>query len=295
MIKILIICLLPILLNASKVLSYNIYDRTDRVDVMLTFDTPFEGVIKQKRTNKQIIIKLLDAEIESPKVKQLSSDFLHSLSIAPMDGYLKIIASVPNSVKLRASKTSDSYGLRLRFSIKASSKTTKTKDLLSNLPTKKDDTLSQNYYIVVGMLIIGIFILLFIKRKAIPKKEIKKQNSWLFNENQEQKETKQSPNTNIKNSASIRFEKNIDSSNSVIMLDFDQYSYLLLIGNGNILLDKFKDNKPQTQEDFETILQDRHKELDEFLNIKPQEKIDSSQEALQAYTKRAAASISYDV
>ena len=34
------------------------------------------------------------------------------------------------------------------------------------------------------------------------------------------------------------------------------------------LLDRFTDNKPQSQKDFETILQDRHKELDNFLNPK---------------------------
>ncbi|NPA59822.1 MAG: hypothetical protein GXO30_05085, partial [Epsilonproteobacteria bacterium] len=229
MIKILLIFLVPLLLNASKVLSYNIYDRTDRVDVMLTFDTPFEGIIKQKRTNKQIIIKLLDAEIESAKVKQLSSEFLHSLSITPMNGYIKIIASVPNSIKLRASKTSDAYGLRLRFTLKASAKTkTKTTNPLSNLPTKKDGALSQNYYIVVGILIIGILTLLFIKKKTTPKREKKKETSWLFKENDEPKEMEQKIDNDLKSTASIRFEKSLDSSNSVIMLDFAQHSYLLL-------------------------------------------------------------------
>ncbi len=72
------------------------------------------------------------------------------------------------------------------------------------------------------------------------------------------------------------------------MLDFGEQSYLVLMGAGNILLDKFTDNKPVTQEDFESILQSRHQELDEFLSLK-----DEKKEPLQAYKERAA-SISYE-
>jgi len=304
MIKFLFIFLVPLLLDASKLLSYNIYDRTDRVDVMITFDTPYEGVIKQKRTNSQIIIKLLDTDIESPKLKQLSSKFLQSLSITPMTGYTKISASVPKQITLRASKTTDGYGLRLRFTSKTttnnnkSNTQNKTNNPLSILPTKKDDALSQNYYIVVIILIIGILILLFIKRKTT-KKKTTKENSWLFKENEEDTKETQLQQThnpidaNNKN-VSIRFEKTLNKDNSVVMLDFAQHSYLLLLGSTNILLDKFTDDKPQTQDEFESILQDRHKELDEFLKIEPKDITDNSKEVLDAYTKKAA-SISYDV
>jgi myo-inositol-hexaphosphate 3-phosphohydrolase len=123
MIRLLLIFLLPLALNASKILSYNIYDRTDRADVMITFDTPYEGVIKQNVSKSQIIIKLTDAKIESSKLKKLSSKFLNSISITPMSGYTQIVASVADSVTLKASKTSDSYGLRLRFSSKVPAQT----------------------------------------------------------------------------------------------------------------------------------------------------------------------------
>ncbi len=39
----LLLLLFPLLLLGSKILSYNVYERSNRVDVMLTFDTPFEG------------------------------------------------------------------------------------------------------------------------------------------------------------------------------------------------------------------------------------------------------------
>ena len=187
MIKYLLIFLLPLsLLQAAKILSYNIYDRTDRADVMITFDTPYDGVIKQSISKSKIIIKLSGASIESSKIKNVSSKFLHSVTITPMSGLTQIVASVPPSVKLIASKTSDAYGLRLRFtnasakknSLKSTPAVTSTS--LSALPTKKSDDMSTSYYIVVIILIIGILILFILKKKMAGKNIQNKQNPWMF-------------------------------------------------------------------------------------------------------------------
>lgn len=294
MIKYLLLFILPFSLYASKILSYNIYDRTDRVDVMITFDTPYDGVIKQSVGNSTITIKLQDASIESAKLKQLSSKYLKSLSITPMAGYTKIIALVPPSVSLRASKTSDSYGLRLRFATKTVPQKSNTQikkaasPSLSMLPTKKGDDIEQSYYMVIAILIVGIGILFFIKKKVTPAKQKHQQASWLF------KETKESKKETVaqakeSNDVSIRFQKSINQENSVVMLDFGEQSYLVLMGKSNILLDKFTDNKPVTQDDFNAILQDKHKELDDFLHNDEE----TSKEPLQAYKERAA-TIAYE-
>ncbi|NCO00585.1 MAG: hypothetical protein GW906_01960 [Epsilonproteobacteria bacterium] len=284
MIKYLLLFMLPFTLYASKILSYNLYDRSDRVDVMITFDTPYEGVIKQSAQNSKIIIKLEDSTIESTKLKQLSSNYLQSLSITPMSGYTQIVASVPNTVGLQASKTADSYGLRLRFTDQVAPQKVKQEesDPLSSLPTKKSGDMSQSYYIVITILVLGILILLILKKKLANPKP-KKETSWLFKDNQET-ETKSVKN----NEVTIRFQKTIDSGNSVVMLDFAEQSYLVLMGNSNILLDKFIENKPNTQEDFETILQSRHQELEDFLQTG-----DTNKEPLHSYKERAS-SISYE-
>lgn len=73
------------------------------------------------------------------------------------------------------------------------------------------------------------------------------------------------------------------------MLDFGEQSYLVLMGKSNILLDKFSGDKPVTEDDFNSILQNRHKELENFLNND-----DKHQESLRIY-KEKAASISYEV
>ena len=266
MTKLFIILLLPLLLNASKILSYNVYDRTNRVDVMITFDTPYEGKIKQNTSAAKITIKLENASIEATKTKVLSSKFLNTISIVPLAEYTKIVAEVPKGVKFQASKTSDAYGLRLRFSAEASSSNNIAKikqsvaaaSTITSLPTKKGEDLSTNYYIVIGILFIGIVILFVLKNKITSPKTKNKSNSWLFKVANDAK-------NGTPDSVSIRFQKNIDQHNSVVMLDFVGQSYLVLMGTNNILLDKFTDNKPVTQDDFETILQNRHQELDDFL------------------------------
>ena len=292
MTKLLLLLTLPLLLNASKILSYNVYDRTDSVDVMITFDTPYEGKIKQSTSSTKIIIKLEGTSIESTKTKVLSSKFLNTISIVPLENYTKIVAEVPAQIKFKASKTSDAYGLRLRFSQASnankstllSQKNVSNTPSLSALPTKKAEDLSKNYYIVIGILLVGIVILFVLKNRIVASGSQKKSNSWLF------KVANDAKNGSPESAVSIRFQKNINEGNSVVMLDFVGQSYLVLMGSNNILLDKFTDNKPTTQDDFETILQNRHKELDDFLN----EGEAVEKDPMQIY-KEKAANISYTV
>jgi hypothetical protein len=260
--------------------------------------------------HNKIIIKLEGASIESPKIKNVHSKYLRSLTITPLKNKTQIVAFVPSNVKLIASKTADSYGLRLRFIDKTSTtlhqtnNQTNTSTLASSLPTKKDGTISQSYYIVIGFLFFSILILLYFKKKMSSKKSKEPfSNAWPFQPNtslkpvtpqEEEKTNKQAPPTS-NNEVSIRFQKVIDEKNSVVMIDFGIQSYLVLMGNGNILLDKFIENKPSTQQEFESILQSRHEELEDFLHGSKEENTINyeTQEALQTYKEKASSSI-YD-
>jgi len=290
--------LLPISLLASKILSYNIYDRTDRADIMVTFDTPYSGKITQNTTSNKIIINLQDASIESPKLKKVNSSFLHSLAITPMASKTQVVASVPPNIRLMASKTSDGYGLRLRFKSEIPNNLSQisqenlpsSQSQTTGLPTKKDEGISSRYYIVVGFLLVAVLVLLYFKRQIIKKQSANGANPWLFQNTQQSATPKQNitSQTSNLNEVTIRFQKAIDTNNTVIMLDFGSQSYLVLVGNSNILLDKFTDNIPTTQAEFETILQSRHEQLEEFLGTAPISREKSHKEPLQAYKERAA-------
>lgn len=293
--------MLPLFLFASKILSYNVYDRTDRTDIMITFDTPFQGVIKEKSTASKIVLTLSDVSIESPKLKKVSSKYIRTLSIIPLNNATQIVASITNSgVHLSASKTTDGYGLRLRFSSKGTTAKETTEqeaqNSLSMLPTKKGPDISNSYYIVISIMLLGVFILLYLKKKVqakqvTPKKA--KKAAWLFEStNKAPKKSQETQENESNNNVTIRFQKAIDGDNSVVMLDFGPQSYLVLMGKSNILLDKFTDEKPSSQQDFESILQSRHEELESFLSTTPSTPNNNlkekNQEPLQAYKERAA-------
>lgn len=300
MIKIVLLLVLPFFLYASKILNYNVYDRTDRADIMITFDTPYNGIIKQSSAHSKIILTLEGVSIEAPKSKTISSQYLRSIAIVPLQNATQIIATIPkNNIKLLASKTTDGYGLRLRFTAKSSHKqeaASATKEpSLSMLPTKKDENISQSYVIVITLMIIGVLILLYLKRKVQrypDAAQIKpKQERWLFNSTnaKAQEATKTTQNGQIDKNVAIRFQKAIDSENSVVMLDFGPQSYLILMGKSNILLDKFTDEKPSSQQEFESILQSRHEELESFLSdTQNQPLTKKTTEPLQSYKERAA-------
>ncbi len=261
-------------LFAATILSYNIYDRTDRVDLMFTFDTPFTGSITQKRHNNKLIIKLNDSSIESPKIKNIASKFVSKLTIAPIGEEVQIIAKIPHDVVMKASKTSDGYGLRLRF-IKAPKKTPVAPSVqnpdFSQLPTKPDTEISTSYIVVVALLLLSIVALLLFK-KRLGSATTKRTNKFaLFGKE---------PNTH--DDVNIRFQKTIDANNKVVMLEFAQENYLVVLGNTNILLDKFDASNVRTKHEFEEMLDVKHQELDQFLKIKKES------EAFESYKDKAS-------
>ncbi len=52
--KVLLLSILALPLFAVELISYNIYDRNDRVDLMLSFDSAYGGKISQKK--KKILL-----------------------------------------------------------------------------------------------------------------------------------------------------------------------------------------------------------------------------------------------
>lgn len=293
--KLALILLIPSILFGSKILSYNIYDRHDHVDIMLTFDTPYEGVLRQNRQGNIIVIKLEEASIDAPLVKTINSEFLQKLSISPNADQIEIVANVPDNVTLKASKTSDSYGLRLRFIPLLTSPidttvTGQNTASVSALPTKPGNEFEQSYYVVIGILVIGIAILFWLKQ-GIAKKTIRLREEpkapWSFNTDKKTSpvlsSTASLASTLGGGGVQIRFQKTLDPSHSVAMLDFGTQSYLVLLGNNTILLDKFQDNIPISQNEFESMLQSKHQELDGFFQLGT-----TQDESFDAYKEKAS-------
>lgn len=277
--KIFLLLLLPFFLFGSKILSYNVYERSSRVDIMLTFDTPYEGKLSKTVKNNKTILKLKDASIEAPKIKNISTSYLHKMTITPINSHTEIILQTAPNVTMNASKTSDAYGLRLRFTKgvppkKPSTVAKAVSSVTSALPTKKAGELNNSYYIVIAILLLGIIIMLWLKKK-MGAPTAKGKQPWLFKGGAK------------KEGISVRFQKPLDPKNRVVMLDYEDQSYLVVIGNSNLLLDKYNGDKPiTTQSDFDRVLDENRSELDSYLQL------DSNEvEPLQSYKEKASGKI----
>jgi hypothetical protein len=260
-------------LFSANILSYNIYDRTDRVDIMFTFDTPFSGSITQKRQNDKIIIKLDESSIESPKIKNIASNFISKLTIAPIENEVQVIAKAPNNVNMQASKTADGYGLRLRFmqqepDIEAPVKTAAD---LGNLASKPETEISTSYMIVIALLLLSIAVMLIFKRRL-----------GNLNLAKGSKTAASGKKLQEADDVAITFQKSIDVTNKVVMLEYGEESYLVLLGSSNLLLDRFSRGTIKTQNEFDDMLDSKHLELDAFLKIKKES------EAFQSYKEKAS-------
>jgi len=263
----LVLLLLPTISFSAKILSHNIYERTDRIDIMITFDTPYEGTLYQSAKSNHIKLTLHGATVEEPITKNLSNAFLSSLTIAPIGDHAEIILSTPSKTDLMASKTIDGYGLRLRLNKNNSSKKslleTSTSSVSKALPTQKRNSsveLSTGYYIAIALLIIAVITLYFFRKRV---SSSTKGGSWLMGGGLGATSTQ---------SADIIFQKPIDANNRVVLIEFQKRRYLVISGSSNMLLDTFTtDNKPiRTQEQFNKMLSKNSDKLDEFMSLNNQ-------------------------
>ena len=113
---------------ASNLLTYNIYERTDRVDIMLSFDAPYEGNIFQKREKDTTSLILNSLSYDQSASKDINSKIIQELEIEPKQNSLVLNLRSNDAIIVNASKTTDSFGLRIRVTLK------NTKTQVQNMP-----------------------------------------------------------------------------------------------------------------------------------------------------------------
>jgi hypothetical protein len=252
---------------STNLLTHNIYERSDRVDIMLSFDSPYEGKISQRRGKNITTLTLSDLTYDKLIEKNINSNILQSITIEPNKDNINVILKSKNSIAIIASKTVDGFGLRIRTKpiTKSQAKTTSpkivTKTQLSKKPT--ENLIDGRYLSVILLLSIMILFMLWLKRRVAKKSDtIKTKSSWLFKSN----------NTNMPSGeVNILHQKQIDNSNSVVLLEFENRKYLVMTGNSNVLLEKFSKTDIKDDSDFEKAFEDNRKKLDEYLKIQKQE------------------------
>ena len=79
-------------------------------------------------------------------------------------------------------------------------------------------------------------------------------------------------------------QKQIDNSNSIVLLEFQDKKYLVMTGSSNLLLEKFSKGDIKDDSDFQKAFEDNRKKLDEYLQIqKEEESQDDYRSKLERY------------
>ena len=254
-----IILILQINLSATTLLTYNTYDRDDRVDIMLSFDTPYNGKIFLKKIDSGFKITLNNINYNKEISKNINSPIIYQMQIIPAKKSINIILKTKQNIHIIASKTTDGFGLRLRAKItQPLQKTTYTKKpIVKNfnaLPLDKTNYADSRYYVVI-LILLTLLILLWVIKKKITNPSSNK--NWLFKNSINENEVK------------ILYRKQIDPKNSVLVLSYLDKKYLILTGSSNQLLDKFSNDNIaiESDDEFEQMFAKNRQKLDEFLKV----------------------------
>jgi len=273
--------LIMLLINsifAATLLNQNIYDRENRVDLMLSFDTPFNGKIKKSNDGKTINIFLSSVQIQQPFFKELQNSLASSITITKADYNSVLIKIVPSKkeLKVEASRTIDRFGLRLRI---LPVQTINSQN--SNLYTQQNSNLNLNdstpisswrYWVVIAILLILLAALLFIKYRGLKSSNPFK-GGWLMPKQKGLPDFTE---------ANVKYQKPLDRENRLVLIEFNGRQYLMLLGKSNILLDTFTHaNIIEDEDGFNHIFETNRRQLNQFLK-------ENHPDAYEAFKKNAS-------
>lgn len=263
-----IICTLFLPLFGANLITYNVYERSDRVDIMLSFDSPYTGSIFQKKENNSTSLVLNSLSFNQNINKQLNSQILQQISIEPVKNSLIISLRSESDINLSASKTTDGFGLRIRVvSAVASSPVTRPTvspqtqsnqtPNLSNLNTLSEDEsiVGWKYMAVVAVLCILVIFLFIFRRYVMSTKGMKiSKKSGIFSDRLE-----------LKHGVETIYERPLDNQNRVVLLEYNSSQYLVLVGTTNILLDRFGSDI-KSEEDFSNFFEENKRRISAMIN-----------------------------
>ncbi|MBE2986198.1 excinuclease ABC subunit A [Campylobacter sp. RM12920] len=266
-----LISFLPIL--ASNLLTYNIYERTDRVDIMLSFDAPYEGNIFQKREKNTTSLILNSLSFDQTVSKAVNSKILQEFDIEPKQNSLILNLKSQDPIVVNASKTTDGFGLRIRVSPKNTpaqvatmpQASVKVETPSTSAPKNSNDpVVDSRYFIILGVLVLLLLFLFVFKKIMLGKQNFSgftapaqvpanktKSISWLLK--------------NQNSDVNVIYEKHLDKANKLMLLSYENRRYLVIVGNSNVMLDSFGEDKIQNEEDFQAFFEDNKKKLGSFL------------------------------
>lgn len=246
-------------LVATNLTDYNIYNRNDRVDLMLSFDSVYKGNISQRKEKKILELIFNDLKYSKNEVKNLQSKFMDKIVISSKNNKTYIMFHNKEEINLNVSSINDKFGIRVRITPLNQSNTNteglspkpnlssenlfKTKE---NMPQEYNYT---NYILIILVLIVLLIALLWLKKNMLNRK-----------------------NVNIKN-FSIIFQKPLDRNNQFMILEYNLKRYVMIIGQSNLLLESTEISDDKIQKDsndknFNSFFEENKRKIQNLINEK---------------------------
>ncbi|WP_200762410.1 hypothetical protein [Nitrosophilus alvini] len=247
---------------ASNILSIDVKEHKDNIEILFGFDTPYEGQISQKVAKEQIKIILKDAKSPSSWQKKIDTSFVYQIELIPKGNDSELIIYTVEKAAVLASKSTDGFGLKLLVK-KLSTQTSKSIQISENSSSFNFENILKT--VLGGIAIIAIFGTLFylLTRRE---KSVRKKSMWVIDQNRPD--------------IDVRYEKKLDEHNKIALISYKGTNYLVIIGNSNILLGKYSDEEVEKDEDFENIVSENKEEVEAFLNKNDKE--------FEAYKEKAS-------
>lgn len=259
------------LFGATNISDFNIFDRGDRVDIMLSFDSPYAGNISKQSGEGYINLLLGDLYISEDIERSFNNNIIETLKIYQDGPNVNILAGIDNNAFVIASKSTEGYGLRLRFALPKNAVTSDTKsaDIEEQATTTPLESVVQGqdidyvrYSLVLGFLAILLVIMLFIRKKmgvgSSSNALTSNKNSWLFGAKGFNKDE-----------VKILSQKQIDMKNKIIVFEAYTTRYIVSLSpNGATLIDRIeKDTTIKPKSGFDAALHDSTEKLDSYLGL----------------------------
>ncbi|RAZ57480.1 hypothetical protein [Campylobacter hyointestinalis] len=267
--RFLILLLISLPIFASNLLTYNIYERGDRVDIMLSFDSAYDGSLKQQSGNGITDLLLSDLAIDNDIDKSINSDIIQNLFITTTADKTatKVELKWNEPISITASKTADKFGLRIRVAkLNQAIKTVIPPNIKTKDSTNASYDIDSKYITVIIILFVLLIVLFFVKKMIIKQKNA---TNSPFTVSKGTPTKKQQPMKNsvvpVGDGVEVLYEKNLDETNKVALLSFEGKRYLVLFGSSNVLLDKFGEDKIKDEEDFEVFFEENRQKLGKYL------------------------------
>ena len=221
-----IILIFSVFLFGANLINVNFFEGKNKLDILFSLDDAFKGKVKQVGINQYVL-----TNVKTDKViqKEFKKGFLNSVIISPEKDGVKIDISTDKKIKTSVALTPDGYGVRFRIVNSAPVKVNDIQKLQTANETKSLDMFS--YIVGITVLFILAVVLWFVKKKTAHLPTLRE---------------------NMK----VLAQKQIDPKNKVVLFEYQERKYLMLIGNTNVLLDVFADDipVPKNEVQFDEIL-----------------------------------------